>query len=119
IEAMRDRLEAGILALAPDARLFAKDAERLAGTSCFAMTGVSNETQVMAFDLAGIAVSAGAACSSGKVGASHVLKAMGVPDIEAASAIRVSFGWRNVESDVDAFLAAWKDLWIRTRKSAA
>ncbi len=119
IEAMRDRLETGVLALAPDARLFAKDAERLAGTSCFAMTGVSNETQVMAFDLAGIAVSAGAACSSGKVGASHVLKAMGVPDIEAASAIRVSFGWRNVESDVDAFLAAWKDLWIRTRKSAA
>jgi cysteine desulfurase len=117
--AMRDRLEAGVLAIAPAARIFAKDATRLAGTSCLTMPGVSNETQVMALDLAGVAVSAGAACSSGKVGSSHVLKAMGVPDSEAASAIRVSFGWRSAESDGEAFLSAWSALWARARKSAA
>ncbi|MFN4282210.1 MAG: cysteine desulfurase family protein [Alphaproteobacteria bacterium] len=117
IAAMRDALEAGVLALAPTARIFAKGAPRLAGTSCLTMPGVSNETQVMAFDLAGIAVSAGAACSSGKVGASHVLKAMGVPEGEAASAIRVSLGWRNVESDVETFLSAWSAIYARAAQT--
>jgi cysteine desulfurase len=112
---LRDKLEAGVLALAPTVRVFAKSAARLANTSCLTMPGVSNETQVMALDLAGIAVSAGAACSSGKVTASHVLRAMGVPDSEAATAIRVSFGWKSVPSDVDAFLAAWSELWARAR----
>jgi len=113
LEALRDRMEAGILALAPNARLFAKTVARLANTSCLTMPGVANETQVMALDLAGVAVSAGAACSSGKVTASHVLRAMGVPDAEAATAIRVSFGWKSGPSDVEAFLAAWGNLWTR------
>ncbi len=114
---LRDKLETGVLALAPTARLFANAVPRLANTSCLTMPGVANETQVMALDLAGIAVSAGAACSSGKVTASHVLRAMGVPDSEAATAIRVSFGWRSTESDVDAFLAAWGSIYARVAQA--
>jgi cysteine desulfurase len=113
LAALRDKLEAGVLALAPNARVFARSAARLANTSCLTMPGVVNETQVMALDLAGVAVSAGAACSSGKVTASHVLRAMGVPDAEAATAIRVSFGWMSGATDVEAFLAAWGNLWTR------
>jgi cysteine desulfurase len=113
LAALRDKLEAGVLALAPNARIFSIETMRLANTSCLTMPSVSNETQVMALDLAGIAVSAGAACSSGKIAASHVLQAMGVPDDEAKTAIRVSLGWRSVESDVDAFLAAWGGVYAR------
>ena len=113
LAALRDKLEAGVLALAPNARVFARSAARLANTSCLTMPGVVNETQVMALDLAGVAVSAGAACSSGKVTASHVLRAMGVSDAEAATAIRVSFGWMSGATDVEAFLAAWGNLWTR------
>ena len=71
----------------------------------------------MALDLAGVAVSAGAACSSGKVRPSHVLAAMGAPAEEAAAAIRVSLGWRSTESDADRFLAAWRKM--AARKAAA
>ena len=78
-QALRDRLEAEILAAAPAARIFGRGAARLPNTSCLAMPGVSNQTQLIAFDLAGIAVSTGSACSSGKVGPSHVLAAMGAP----------------------------------------
>lgn len=117
VAALRDKLEAGVLALAPDARIFSKETLRLANTSCLTMPGVANETQVMAFDLAGVAISAGAACSSGKVTASHVLRAMGVPDAEAATAIRVSFGWKSAPSDVDAFLAAWGGIYARVSQA--
>ena len=68
------------------------------------------------FDLAGVAVSAGAACSSGKVAASHVLRAMGVPEAEARCAVRVSFGWGTTASDIDALLAAWEELHTRMRR---
>jgi cysteine desulfurase len=115
--ALRDKLEAGARARAPGARIFAEKTARIPNTSCLTMPGVSNETQVMALDLAGVAVSAGAACSSGKVSASHVLRAMGVSEAEAATAIRVSFGWRNVDSDVDAFLAVWGDLFARAGRA--
>ena len=80
------------------------------------MPGVASETQVMALDLAGFAVSAGAACSSGRVQASHVLKAMGVGEAEASSAIRISLGWRSTAADIDGFVAAWAELY---RRSAA
>jgi cysteine desulfurase len=73
----------------------------------------------MAFDLAGIAVGAGAACSSGKVAASHVLRAMGVADDLAGSAVRVSFGPGNTDADADRFVAAWTDLRRRTAGRAA
>ena len=78
------------------------------------MPGVSAETQLMAFDLAGVAVSAGAACSSGKVSASHVLRAMDVTEAEARCAVRVSFGWGTEPSDIDRLIAAWADLHRRT-----
>jgi cysteine desulfurase len=82
------------------------------------MPGVSNQTQLIAFDLAGIAVSTGSACSSGKVGPSHVLAAMGVPPAAAASAIRISLGWGSSEEDVDRLLAAWAELYARTSREA-
>jgi cysteine desulfurase len=81
------------------------------------MPGVPSEVQVMALDLAGVSVSAGSACSSGKVKASHVLTAMGVAPEEAGSAIRVSLGWTTTEADVERFVAAWTDL--RRKRSRA
>ncbi|HCS71219.1 MAG TPA: cysteine desulfurase [Rhodospirillaceae bacterium] len=110
---LRDRMEAEITAAVPDAKIFAKDRDRLATTSCLTMPGVSSETQVMAFDLAGIAVSAGAACSSGKVAPSHVLAAMGVDEDDLKSAIRVSLGWTTTTDDIDTFTAAWTGLHAR------
>jgi cysteine desulfurase len=119
LAAWRDDLEARIVALAPDAKMFGAGARRLANTSCFTMPGVASETQVMALDLAGIAISAGAACSSGKVGVSHVLKAMGAPEAEASSAIRVSLGWRSRTGDIDQFIDAWRALYGRAGAAAA
>lgn len=116
LAALRDKLEAAVAKLAPASRVFSKDVARLANTSCLTMPGCANETQIMALDLAGVAVSAGAACSSGKVTASRVLQAMGVSDDEAKTAIRISFGWRSVESDVDAFLAAWGGVYARAAR---
>jgi len=110
--ALRERLEH---ALAPDAIIFAQDTPRLANTVCVAMPGVTAETQVMAFDLAGFCVSAGAACSSGKVQASPVLLAMGVAPDLAATAIRVSFGQETTADEIDAFAAQWKLLCQRKR----
>ncbi len=114
---LRDRLEATLLRLAPDARVFGAGAPRLDNTSCVSMPGVKAETQVMALDLAGVCVSAGAACSSGKVQRSAVLDAMGVVPADAASAIRVSLGWNTEASDIDRLIAAWRDLYIRVGKS--
>jgi cysteine desulfurase len=119
VGALRDRLEAGIAAIAPEARVLGVGAPRLANTSCVTMPGVGNQTQLIDLDLAGIAVSAGSACSSGKVGPSHVLAAMGVAADEAQSAIRISLGWASTASDVDRFLAAWGRLYQRTRARAA
>ena len=103
--ALRDRFEAGLLRIAPDAELFGGDAPRLPNTSAFAVPGLRAETLLMSLDLAGIAVSSGSACASGKVGRSHVLEAMGVkPDLRAG-ALRVSFGWSSTEADVEDALA--------------
>jgi cysteine desulfurase len=113
LSALRDRLERDLCRLAPEARVFGAGAPRLPNTSCFAVPGLSGETQVMALDLAGVAVSAGSACSSGRVQASHVLRAMGAREEEAASAIRVSLGWRSEAGDVDRFLEAWRALYRR------
>ncbi|MCZ6721802.1 MAG: cysteine desulfurase family protein [Proteobacteria bacterium] len=107
---LRDGLERRIGAAAPDARVFGAGVARLPNTSCLTMPGVRSETQVMAFDLDGVAVSAGAACSSGKVEASHVLGAMGVAEDETRCAIRVSLGWATVPEEVDRFVELWKAL---------
>jgi cysteine desulfurase len=113
LAALRDRIEAGVRSLAPATQVFGVNATRLANTTCLTMPGVSSEIQVMAFDLAGVAVSAGAACSSGKVAASHVLRVMGIDEAEAATAIRVSLGWSSQTADVDAILKAWGELYAR------
>jgi cysteine desulfurase len=105
--ALRDAMEARLRKARPDARVWGADAPRLGATSCVALPGFSGETQVMALDLAGVAVSAGAACSSGKVRASHVLAAMGADPTTAASAIRVSLGWSTTEADLGRFVAAY------------
>jgi cysteine desulfurase len=119
IAALRDDLERRVMAAAPGARVVGAGAPRLPNTSCLVMPGVASEIQVMALDLAGIAVSAGAACSSGKVARSHVLAAMGLDDATAGSAIRVSLGWRSSAADVDRLVAAWTELYARTRAARA
>jgi cysteine desulfurase len=77
------------------------------------MPGVTNETQVMKFDLEGIMVSAGSACSSGKVQSSHVLKAMGVEEGVASTAIRISLGYSNTLTDVDFFVSQWERMYVK------
>ena len=114
---LRDRLERACQEFG--ATVFGADAARLPNTSCLTMPGVSSETQVMAFDLDGIALSAGAACSSGKVGPSHVLAAMGAPPDIAASAVRVSLGWDTREDDIDRFIGAWTALYRRKNSGPA
>ena len=118
LAAWRDRIEDRVRRIAPGARVFGLNAPRLANTSCLTMPGVASETQIMDLDLAGIAVSAGAACSSGKVQTSHVLKAMGVGAPEADCAIRVSLGWTSEETDVDRFVEAWGALYARAGRDA-
>ena len=81
------------------------------------MPGVPSETQVMALDLAGVCVSAGAACSSGKVTRSSVLLAMGVAVAEAETAIRISLGWNSAAADIERLIAAWRELYIRVTHS--
>lgn len=105
--ALRDRIAQGVSARAPEARVLAATAERLCNTLSLALPGVAAETQVMALDLAGVAVSAGSACSSGKVKRSHVLDAMAPGDPVAGQAIRVSLGWASLPEDIDRFLQAW------------
>lgn len=114
---MRDRLEAALLAAAPDALIYGGEAARLPTTTCVGLPGLAAETQVMALDLAGIAVSAGSACSSGKVKTSAVLAAMGVSAKAAGEALRISLGWGTTEADIDACSAAWTQL--ANRRQAA
>lgn len=104
---LRDRLETGLEAASPGIVIFGAEVERLPSTTLFALPGVKAETAIIAFDLDGVAVSSGAACSSGKVQPSHVLVAMGVPPPLARGAVRVSLGPTTTESDVDRFIAAW------------
>lgn len=107
LAALRARLEAGILAITPEARIFGAEGPRVPNTTLFSAPGLKAETAVIGFDLAGVAVSSGAACSSGKVQPSHVLAAMGVPPALARGAVRLSLGWSSAESDVDHVLEAW------------
>jgi cysteine desulfurase len=113
IRKLRDALEAGVAAVAPDAVVLGAAAPRLPNTSAVAIPGLAAEIQVIALDLDGVMVSAGAACSSGKVGPSHVLAAMRVPPEIARSTIRVSLGWSSSEADIAHFLQAWTALYHR------
>jgi len=107
---LRARLEDGIQALTPDAVIFGASAERLANTTLVSMPGGKAETLVIGFDLEGVAVSSGSACSSGKVAPSHVLAAMGVPPELARGGIRVSSGPATTNAEIDQFLDVWKKL---------
>jgi cysteine desulfurase len=115
VRELRDALEAGVAAVAAEAVVLGAAVPRLPNTTAIAMPGVAAETQVIALDLDGVMVSAGAACSSGKVGPSHVLEAMGVGPELASSTIRISLGWSSTEADIDHFLRAWTTLYRRCR----
>lgn len=106
LAALRDRLEREVMVLTPSVEVIGAGVSRLPNTSCLVKPGASAETQVIRFDLAGIALSSGAACSSGKVGKSPVLSAMGRTG-QAGEAIRVSLGWTTTEDDITRFAAAW------------
>lgn len=110
MRAMRDKLEADLKNVTPQAVIFGAEAERLPNTSLFALPGIKAETAVIAFDLDGVAMSSGAACSSGKVQPSHVLAAMGVHRALSEGAIRLSFGPATADSDIERFLNAWNKL---------
>ncbi len=105
---LRARLEQGLRTVASDAVIFGVAAERLANTTLFAVPGIKAETALIALDLDGIAVSSGAACSSGKVALSHVLAAMGVAPDLARGAIRVSTGPATTLGEIERFLEAWR-----------
>jgi cysteine desulfurase len=116
---MRDRLESGSRHLAKEIRFFGDQAPRLANTSCFALPNVSAQTLLMALDLQAVAVSAGSACSSGKLAASPVLTAMGA-GAWAAGAIRVSLGWATDADQIEQFLERFAVVLDRvTRQGAA
>ncbi|NQU58939.1 MAG: cysteine desulfurase [Rhodospirillales bacterium] len=113
---LRDAIEQGVKEIEHRSMIMGEGVERLPNTSCLTMPGVDSQTQVMALDLSGIGVSAGAACSSGKTKASGVLVAMKVSDEIASAAVRVSLGWSTTQSEITAFLAAWSDLHGRRTK---
>ena len=119
VRALRDGLEAQVLAAAPGSSIAGAHGPRLPNTMCLVTPGWKGETQVMQMDLAGFAISAGSACSSGKVRPSRVLKAMGYDDLAAASAIRVSLGPTTGEGDVRRFADTWCEHQARFRARAA
>lgn len=115
VAALRALLEAQVGAAHADARIMGAEADRLPGVTCIVTPGLAAATQLMALDLAGVAVSSGAACSSGKVGASHVLAAMGLAPDLARCAIRVSLGWSSCHEHVARFMQAWAEIAVRHR----
>jgi cysteine desulfurase len=117
--ALRNKLETGLKAVTPGAVIFGATVERLPNTTLFAAEGMKAETAVISFDLEGIAVSSGAACSSGKVQPSHVLAAMGVSPALTRGAVRLSLGWTTTETDVERFLGAWRKLATALSKGQA
>ncbi|GGA11821.1 cysteine desulfurase family protein [Neptunicoccus cionae] len=119
VQILRDALEARLADEAPDSIIVGQDASRLPNTSCIAVPGWKGETQVMQMDLAGYAISAGSACSSGKVKQSRVLKAMGFDDTTASSAIRVSIGPSTTRDEVMGFADAWLAQYRKFKARAA
>lgn len=119
ILALRDALEAGMMETDPACRILGADIARIANTTCVAVPSLPAQTQVMALDLDGLAIGAGSACSSGKVGVSHVLQAMGIAEDLARCAIRVSIGAATEQREIDHFLQSWKRLRARHGRHAA
>ncbi len=110
MRALRTLLEEGLRTISPQAVILGAAVERLPNTTLFALEGIKAETAIIAFDLEGIAVSVGAACSSGKVQPSHVLAAMGVSPALSRGAVRLSLGWTTTQADIERFLGAWRKL---------
>jgi len=115
IKVLRDDLEARLALAAPELTVHGALAPRLGNTSCFGSPGLLAETALIALDLAGIAVSSGAACSSGAVEPSPVLLAMGVPEHRAREAIRVSLGWATTPAEIDHLVESWSIVYRRTK----
>ena len=109
-------IETGLQKMTPDLVVFGQGASRIGNVTNFAVPELGNATAMMALDLMGLSVSSGSACSSGKVGASHVLAAMGVAKDLANCALRVSFGWNSTMADADAFLAGFETLLTRQKR---
>ena len=110
-KALQDKLEAAL----SNIKIYGQNEKRVTNTTLFTLPGASSETLLMSLDLDGIAVSNGSACSSGRVEASHVLKAMGAGHDEASGAIRISTGWNSSEQDIDAFLQSWTKIYERMK----
>ena len=117
IAALRDKMER--TAEAEGAVIWGKDADRLPGTLSFSAPGFSGETQMMAMDLAGLAISSGSACTSGKTAPSHVLAAMGASDELARCGVRISLGWNSTEEDAEVFCREWPEAHRRIKMRAA
>jgi len=115
VAGMIGRVETGLKAMAPDVVIFGAGTERVGNVVNFAVPGVKNAVAMMGLDLLGLSVSSGSACSSGKVGPSHVLAAMGVAPELAECALRVSLGWNSTAEDVEAFLAGFIEVLGRHR----
>lgn len=113
---IRDRIEAGLPACV---NVYGQSASRLPNTTCLTAPGFDSEAQLMTMDLGGIAVSAGSACSSGKVKRSGVLTAMGVGEDEARCALRISLGWDTPEDTAERFVSAWSSEYQRISSRAA
>jgi cysteine desulfurase len=116
---MRDAMEARLAKAAPEITIHGALAARLGNTSCFGVHGLLAETALIALDLAGVAVSSGAACSSGAVEPSPVLLAMGVPDATAREAIRVSLGWATTPDEIDHLVESWTIVYRRTKAASS
>ena len=112
---LTDKLEAAL----ENETIFSDGVERLCNTTCFASAGMNAETLLMNFDLEGVALSSGSACSSGKVAASHVLAAMGVSPELSKAAIRISLGWNTTDDDINHFISAWHKIAKRHHAKAA
>lgn len=109
-DALVAEAEAGMRAIAPDLVVFGEAADRIGNTSNFAVPGLKNSVAMMGLDLLGLSVSSGSACSSGKVGPSHVLDAMGVPADLSGCAMRLSLGWTSTKHDIEAYLEGFGEV---------
>ena len=119
ITGLRDKLESEIRKIRNDVVIFGEDQKRLPNTTCVAVYGTTAEALLIMLDLSGIAVSSGSACSSGKVATSHVLSAMGVDEVMAKAAIRISLGRTTTTEDIEKFLNAWSKAVGTTAKQNA
>lgn len=109
---MRDKMEERILKISPNTIIFSKDTERLPNTSSLTMPEVDNDVQVIFFDTKGIAISAGAACSSGSRALPYVQMSMGYTEKVARTSIRISLGVNTTESEIDYFIRNWEELFL-------